>query len=168
TNWVNGPDDSKWAQYGLGQGPARRRGKSREPSPFDPSNGRRPPLVSFLSSRRRRRRRTSPAAVCSAPEIRPGGAIGKQTLGILYCLSLSLSLRRTCSVLRFPRLWLVGGLDRHGFDDDDDAEAGVRGGGACAAELRGRVQLRPRQVPRRPRRPPRLHRPEESEEIFPG
>lgn len=63
-------------------------------------------------------------------------------------------------MLRFPRLWLVGGLDRHGFDDDDDAEAGVRGGGACAAELRGRVQLRPRQVPRRPRRPPRLHRPE--------
>uniref|UniRef100_A0A0E0FIQ2 Uncharacterized protein n=1 Tax=Oryza nivara TaxID=4536 RepID=A0A0E0FIQ2_ORYNI len=114
-----------------------------------------------------------PAPPLFAPPLKydPAARLGSKPSA--YCtaslsLSLSLSPRRTCSVLRFPRLWLVGGLDRHGFDDDDDAEAGVRGGGACAAELRGRVQLRPRQVPRRPRRPPRLHRPEESEEIFPG
>ena len=55
--------------------------------------------------------------------------------------------------------------DRHG-EDDDDAAAGLRAGVAGAAQLRGRGPLRPRQVPRPRRRPPRLHHTEGGAHLF--
>ena len=103
-----------------------------------------PPAAGFLSSRPSRRRR-SPAV--KTPEhgraARLGGSGGA-------------AIPHQNPPLSAPATALGGCPDRHG-EDDADAAAGLRAGVAGAAQLRGRGPLRPRQVPRPRRRPPRLH-----------
>jgi hypothetical protein len=126
--------------------------ESRELSSSHPINGRRPPAAAgFLSSRPSRRRRSPPVKTpehgSSTPRQQRRGDPSPEP-----------------APLRSPTS-LVGCPDRHG-EDDDDAEAGLRAGVAGAAQLRGRGPVRPRQVPRPRRRPPRLHHTEGAAHLF--